>query len=187
MDARLATFREQILEPAFSLAIAMQSSSAQYQFSEPMSLESQCRKQPLKVYSCSASKTINIDTKAETDLAPVNVGDGFETVATRVLVVAPGIVKLRSGQGTRRLMPDLVCIKLLATNPTEVGMIGDDTRKSEASVEDFHGPYTTYSTKKRNRGIETGSPVCLDSEDENDAAKFNDESCPKRFKPQHEQ
>ncbi|KAL8967326.1 MAG: hypothetical protein Q9183_002972, partial [Haloplaca sp. 2 TL-2023] len=72
MDARRATFQKQILEPALCLAIAMQSSSVDYRFSKPMSLESQCKEQPLKRYSCHASKTINIDTKADTELASAN-------------------------------------------------------------------------------------------------------------------
>ncbi|KAL8649971.1 MAG: hypothetical protein Q9226_005345 [Calogaya cf. arnoldii] len=106
---RMQSFTNNVLSPAFDLAVSLKTSTTQYGFSELLSSTSRFRRVALKRYQMLSCTMINIDTREA--LKTNNIADTREdaVVAKQVLFMVPGLVKSNSGVPLR-LTNDIVYV-----------------------------------------------------------------------------
>ncbi|KAL8773754.1 MAG: hypothetical protein Q9209_001522 [Squamulea sp. 1 TL-2023] len=162
---RVETFQHRVLEPAFSLAVAIKSSSVCYEFTERITRETQLKTFPLRFYHWNYCTMINIDTRQIMKKKERGHAEDKAIGAEQVLLLAPGLVR-RSGEEIRNLTQETVCVKV-----DPLGIMDDDvvTGKEDEGSDMVSGQVAHDSSspslgppKKKQKGRNYSNPIDLD-------------------------
>ena len=142
---RLNTFRCRVLEPAFDVAVAIQTSATRYSFSERMTQETRFKCCPLRHHISDSCTMINIDTRLEAKVNQPTKRNHDKVIAQQVLFIYPGLVRYDE-HSAKRLTDDIVCAKF----PSPAGKLSPDLQQiQQQSANDSDGGALATPTKKR--------------------------------------